>query len=331
MTAVKPLALAACLALSLIAPAHAASLAGRADVDAFIEQMVRNHGVNRDQLSATLLQADTKPSILAVFDKPSTARPWYRFRPSFVNDTLTQEGAAFWARHAALLQRASEQYGVDEAMIVAIIGIETRFGRNMGSFRVLDALATVAFDYPRRASYFQQELTAFLLLAQEERRDPTQFKGSYAGAMGWPQFMPSSFRQWAVDGDGDGQRDIWNNPADVIASVAHYFQQHGWQRGGAIVVAATAPKAVADQLAQDKFNLHYSVAELRAMGVTPAATLDDTAKAVLFPLEVAPGETEYWLGLQNFYTITRYNKSTLYAMAAQQLAEQIRQRRQNGR
>ncbi len=327
----KRLSLAASLLIALgQAPAHAASLAGRADVDAYIDQISHQHGLNRDEVRATLLAADTKPSILAIFDKPATGRPWYRFRPSFVNDGLARQGAAFWAKHAELLQSASQIYGVDPAMIVAIIGMETGYGRNTGSFRVLDALATVAFDYPRRASYFQQELTEFLLLAKEERRDPTEFKGSYAGAMGWPQFMPSSFRKWAVDGDADGHRDIWGNPADVIASVAYYFQQHGWQRGGEMVVAATAPKDLADRLAQDKFNLHYTVAELRAMGVTPGGAVDEQARAVLFPLEVAPGEVEYWLGLQNFYTVTRYNKSTLYAMAAHQLADAIRQRRQPG-
>lgn len=323
----KRLSFAASLLIALgQAPVHAASLAGRADVDAYIDQVSRQHGLNRDEVRAILMQADTKPSILATFDKPATARPWYRFRPNFVNDALARNGAAFWTRHASLLQSASQIYGVDPAMIVAIIGMETGYGRNTGSFRVLDALATVAFDYPRRASYFQQELTEFLLLAREERRDPAEFKGSYAGAMGWPQFMPSSFRKWAVDGDADGHRDIWGNPADVIASVAYYLQQHGWQRGGEMVVAATAPKDVADRLALDKFNLHYSVAELRAMGVMPGAAASDSALAVLFPLEVAPGEFEYWLGLQNFYTITRYNKSTLYAMAAHQLAENIRLR-----
>ena len=322
----KRLSLVACLLAAMTPPAQADSLAGRADVDAFIDQVSRSHGLDRDSVRATLMQADTKPSIIGIFNKPATSRPWHRFRPSFVNDGLAKSGAAFWARHAALLQRASQQYGVDESIIIAIIGMETGYGRNTGSFRVLDALATVAFDYPRRAAYFQQELADFLLLAKEEQRDPAEFKGSYAGAMGWPQFMPSSFRKWAVDGDGDGHRDIWANPADVIASVAHYLQQHGWQAGGERVIAAAAPKELADQLAQDKFNLHYTVAELRAMGVTPGQPVSDNALAVLFPLEVAPGEFEYWLGLQNFYTITRYNKSTLYAMAAHQLAQHIRER-----
>ena len=164
-------------------------------------------------------------------------------------------------------------------------------------------------------------------LAKEEGGDIKAFRGSYAGAMGWPQFMPSSFRKWAVDFDGDGHRDIWKNPTDVIGSVANYFQQHGWQKGADAVLPARVPSALGEKLAADKFNLHYTIAELRAMGVVVDAPIDGAVRAVVFPLETAPSVTEYWVGLQNFYTITRYNKSSLYAMAAVQLADRIREKR----
>ncbi|WP_312854336.1 lytic murein transglycosylase [Paludibacterium denitrificans] len=171
-----------------------------------------------------------------MLDRPSTSRPWYQFRGNFYNERLIRNGVAFWQAHHETLQRAEATYGVAPEMVVAILGIETNYGRNTGSFRLADALTTIAFDYPRRAEYFRGELTEFLKLAKEEGINPLQLKGSYAGAMGWPQFMPSSYRKWAVDFDGDGHRDIWNNPADAIGSVAHYFQLHGWRHGDDVLV-----------------------------------------------------------------------------------------------
>ncbi len=326
----KPLAtlLLSCFSLGCFSlPASAASLEGRADVAAFVERAIGETGIPRADIEAALAAADTKPNIPAIFDRPATSRPWHQFRPNFVNDRQVEGGVTFWATHAQSLFHAATQYGVDEALIVAIIGMESGYGRNTGSFRVLDALATVAFDYPRRAEYFQNELIAFLQLAKEEGGDIKAFRGSYAGAMGWPQFMPSSFRKWAVDFDGDGHRDIWKNPTDVIGSVANYFQQHGWQKGADAVLPARVPSALGEKLAADKFNLHYTIAELRAMGVVVDAPIDGAVRAVVFPLETAPSVTEYWVGLQNFYTITRYNKSSLYAMAAVQLADRIREKR----
>lgn len=325
----KRLLMAAALAggvMSSLAQADAAFLA-RPDVQRYIDEQVASGVFNRPELEAVFANVEIKPNIIAILDKPSTSRPWYQFRSSFYNERLLKSGVAFWQQHAAALQRAEQVYGVPPEMVVAILGIETNYGRNTGSFRLADALSTIAFNYPRRAEYFRGELTEFLKLAKEERIDPLSLKGSYAGAMGLPQFMPSSFRKWAVDFDGSGHRDIWNNVDDAIGSVAHYFQLQGWRHGDDIIIpAAVQPGVDVSGLVADKFNLHLTVGELKARGVLPQAQVADHVQAVLVPLETAPGVTEYWLGLNNFYVITRYNKSTLYAKVAQELAAELRLR-----
>lgn len=317
---------AALAVLPCLASADADFLA-RADVQRYIDEQVATGRFNRPELEALFANVELKPRILEILDRPSTARPWYQFRSSFYNERLLNDGVAFWRAHADALARAEQQYGVEPELIVAILGIETHYGRNTGSFRVADALSTIGFNYPRRAEYFRNELTELLLLAHEERLDPLTLKGSYAGAMGLPQFMPSSFRKWAVDFDGSGHRDIWNSPDDAIGSVANYFHLHGWVHGDDIVVPAVVQPGVnVDALVADKFNLHYTVGEIAAKGVWPQVQLPAQARAVLVPLEVAPGETQYWLGLNNFYVITRYNKSSLYAKAAQEIAREIKSR-----
>lgn len=314
--------LAAC---SLLAHADAALLA-RPDVQRYIDEQVATGEFARPDLEALFANVELKPSIITALDKPSTSRPWYQFHPNFLTSKMVDGGVAFWTQHAALLNKVEARYGVPPEMVVAILGIETRYGGNTGSFRVADALTTIGFDYPRRAAYFRGKLTEFLKLAKEEGKNPLLLKGSYAGAMGWPQFMPSSYRKWAVDFDGDGKRDIWSSPADVTGSIGNYFKLHGWQKGDDVVIPAdVVPGPQIDKLVSDKFNLHYTVGELKKMGVIPRAEVADNVPAVLFPLEVAPGEVQYWLGLGNFYTITRYNRSTLYAKVAQELAEQIRE------
>ena len=325
----KRLLMAAALAggvMSSLAQADAAFLA-RPDVQRYIDEQVASGEFNRPELEAVFANVETKPNIIAILDKPATSRPWYQFRPSFYNERLLKSGVAFWQQHAAALQRAEQVYGVPPELVVAILGIETNYGRNTGSFRLVDALSTIAFNYPRRAEYFRGELTEFLKLAKEERMDPLSLKGSYAGAMGLPQFMPSSFRKLAVDFDGNGHRDIWNNADDAIGSVAHYFQVYGWRHGDDVIIpAAVQPGVDISALVADKFNLHLTVGELKARGVLPQAQVADQIQAVLVPLETAPGVTEYWLGLNNFYVITRYNKSTLYAKVAQELASELRLR-----
>lgn len=317
---------AALAAIPCFAHADAAFLA-RADVQRYIDEQVATGRFNRPELEAVFANVELKPRILDILDRPSTSRPWYQFRNSFYNERLLNDGVTFWRAHADALARAEQVYGVEPEMIVAILGIETHYGRNTGSFRVADALSTIGFNYPRRAEYFRNELTELLLLAHEERLDPLTLKGSYAGAMGLPQFMPSSFRKWAVDFDGSGHRDIWNNPDDAIGSVANYFHLHGWIHGDDIVVPAVVqPGADVAGLSADKFNLRYTAGQLAAMGIQPQVPLPVRARAVLVPLEVAPGVTDYWLGLNNFYVITRYNKSTLYAKAAQEIAREIKSR-----
>ncbi|MDK2126207.1 lytic murein transglycosylase B [Parachitinimonas caeni] len=299
-------------------------LSQRPDVQIFIDEMSTRHGMDRSMLSAVLDQIQLKPRILAILDRPSTSRPWYEFRPNFVENQRIRQGVAFWYKHAKTLETISNHYEIPPEYLIAIVGVETMYGSNTGSFRVADALATIAFDYPRRAEYFRGQLEQFLLLAREEGNDPLSFRGSYAGAMGVPQFMPSSFREYAVDWDGDHHRDIWTNPADILASIANYFHAHGWKIGEPLVARAKVEGSGFQPLVDDKFNLHYTVEQLASFGVKPAEAVPASRQAVLVPLDVAPDRTEYWLGFNNFYVLTRYNKSTLYAMAVHELARKIR-------
>ncbi len=309
---------------SLLAYADPA-LISRPEVQEYIATTAREHGFNEAELLNLFTRIQPKPQIIDIFDRPATGRPWHVFRPNFVNKKRAETGAAFWRKHEKDIAEISKTYQVDPAVIVAILNVETLYGKNMGSFRVLDVLATAAFDYPRRADFFRKEMTEFLLLARGEKQDPLSFRGSYAGAMGWPQFIPSSFRAYAVDWDRDGHHDIWNTPVDAIASTASYLAQHGWLNGGDTIVPVNVEGEQIAELIADKFNLHYTVADLLQKGVTPLNELNADQKAVLFVLETEPGQMKYYLGFNNFYVITRYNKSTLYATAVLQLAEAIRE------
>lgn len=317
------------LGLSCLAQADDA-LVARDDVKSYITETARNYKFSETELTNLFSQVQSKPNILDILDRPATGRPWYEFRGNFVNRQRIQSGARFWQQNAATLEKVATTYKVDPAVIVAILGAETMYGRNTGSFRVLDVLSTLSFDYPRRAEFFRKEMTEFLLLAREEKTDPLSFRGSYAGAMGWPQFMPSSFRQYAVDWDRDGHHDIWSDQEDIIASVGHYLAEHGWQESSYNYIAADVSSDTIDDLLADKFNLHYTVSELMRKGVTPSAKIDPNEKAVVYVLETAPGQKKYYLGLNNFYVVTRYNKSTLYATAVLELAEEIRGAWQRG-
>ena len=298
-------------------------LADRPDVQAFIREMVARHGFNAAQLRTTFARAHAQPSIIAAMSKPAEAKPWYAYRAIFVNPKRIQGGVEFWRANAAALTEAERIYGVPPEIVVAIIGVETQYGGNMGKYRVLEALATLAFDYPRRAAYFRKELENFLLLARAEGIDPLAPRGSYAGAMGYGQFMPGSFQSFAVDFDGDGHRDLWRNPRDAIGSVANYFKKNGWRGGEPVATPARVegsryPALVSRQLGQPK----DSVASLRAQGVVPLEPVSDAQSAMLLEFEDRDGP-EYWLGFDNFYVITRYNRSQLYAMAAYQLSQAI--------
>lgn len=303
-----------------------AILLERVDVQNYINEQVKTGKFNRPELEAFFANTEHKQNIITIMDKPSTSRPWYQFKPNAVNAKMINEGGDFWRKNQSALTLASERYNVPAHVIAAIVGIETRYGKNTGTFRVADSLTTLAFDYPRRAELFREELTEFLLLAKEEKQDALTFKGSYAGAMGLPQFMPSSYRKWAVDLDGDGRRDIWTNSYDVAGSVGNYLRRHGWITGGKIVVPVSIDLNSNDALAalEENTQLKYTVKQLKKKGITPLEYVDDGEKAFVFKLETAPGVYEYYLGLNNFYTIWQYNHSRLYVKAVQEIADGIR-------
>lgn len=319
------LAVVTAIALVLVLGTARADYGDREDVKAYIAELVREHDFSGDELQQLFNQAEKKQSILDAIAKPAERTlKWHEYRRIFIKDQAYDQGLDFWNEHADALARAEKTYGVPARYIVAIIGVETRWGRIKGKYRVVDALATLGFDYPPRSKFFRKELTQALLLAREEGLDPIDLTGSYAGAMGYGQFIPSSFREYAVDFDGDGKKDIWDNPTDAIGSVANYFKRHGWQGQGPVTVLASMPsddKALSklDALANNDLKPSHSLGELRQMGLFVADLPNDT-QAALFRME-QPESAEYWLGLKDFYVITRYNHSRLYAMAVYQLGQ----------
>lgn len=295
----------------------------RPEVVTFIDEMARKHGFERAALQRVFSQVQTRPAIVRAMSAPATARPWHEFRSRYIDATRIAGGVKFWEQNAAALLRASREYGVPEEIVVATIGIETFYGRNTGTVKVIDALATLAFDYPSRAEWFRGELEEYLLLAREAGFDSLSVTGSYAGAMGIPQFLPSSYRKYAVDFDGDGRRNLWGDPADSIGSVANYYRTFGWLTGEPVTVPVEAGGSMVDAVIAAGIEPHLKVAELRRRGVVPLAPVSDEADAALFAVETESG-LRYWLGLQNFYVITRYNRSVNYAMAVHELAREIR-------
>lgn len=293
------------------------------NVDEFVAEMTRDYGFASEQLLALFAQAERKQAILDAISRPAErVKPWKEYRPIFITDSRIAQGVDFWRQNEEALTRAEQVYGVPPQVIVAIIGVETFYGRNTGNYRVIDALSTLGFDYPPRQPFFRQQLKEFLLLAREEQVDPLTLKGSYAGAMGLPQFMPSSFRAYAVDFDDDGHIDIWNNPVDAIGSAASYFKQHGWAAGGPVVARArVSGERVAEGLSPG-LDPVKTVAELRELGWTVESPVAEDMAVTAFRLEGADGD-EYWLGLPNFFVITRYNRSVMYAMAVHQLSEAL--------
>lgn len=296
------------------------------EIQPFAREMAAEHGIDQGEIEAALAGARVLSYVLEAMQRPAEAKPWRDYRPIFLTEQRIAGGVEFWNAHAPLLERARAQFGVPERIIVAIIGVETYYGSRAGSIRVLDALATLGFRYPRRAAFFRRELGHFLALGTEEKLDITAIEGSYAGAMGIPQFIPSSYRAYAVDFDGDGRRDLIGNVADAIGSVAAYLSRHGWVRDAAVAVAARVSGDGADALAAKGLEPHTSIAEYARAGIAPAARVTGDANAALIELEGAQG-VEYWLGFRNFYAVTRYNRSPLYAMAVHQLADEIDARR----
>ncbi len=295
----------------------------RPEVEAFIDEMVRKHDFSAGELGRLFAQVRSRPAILRAISTPSEALPWHQYRGRFVNEKRIADGVRFWRQNAATLARAAERYGVAQEIIVATIGIETSYGRNRGAFGVLEALTTLAFDYPRRAAFFRGELEEFLLLTRDNRFNALALKGSYAGAMGIAQFMPSSYRRYAVDFDGDGRVDLWSTPVDAIGSVANYYHVHGWRDGEAVVVLADAGASSVDGVSVANLMPVITVAELRGRGVEPLSVVSDDVKAALFVVQAEHGAQPY-LGLNNFYVITRYNRSINYALAVHELASELR-------
>ena len=295
------------------------------NVQAFIHYQNQVNGLDIQYLNYFFSQVGYRSNIISIMNRPGTSRPWYEFQKANSGLAKINAGRAFYQQHRAVIDRVAAQYGVPAELIVAILGIETNYGKTMGNIRVADSLATLAFDYPRRGAFFQKELGDFLKLAQEEKRDPFEFTGSFAGAMGMSQFMPSSFRRFAVDFDGDGQRNIWTSVADGAASIANYMKQHGWQTGKPMIVpvsiAQVNPQILA--LIDEKTALNRTIGQLRQMGVQPTQMIPDNEPAILYRLEVAPNDYRYFVGLNNFYSVWQYNHSRLYVTAVRDIANGI--------
>ena len=290
-------------------------------LDSFIEEMARDGQFTQEDLQSLFAGAQRQQAILDAIARPAEkARPWKDYRAIFLTEQRLAEGQAFMARHQEALQRAEQQYGVPGEIISAIIGVETFYGRNTGKWKVIDGLSTLAFDYPPRAPFFRQQLREFLLLCREQQLDPLTLTGSYAGAMGLPQFMPGSFRKWAVDFDGDGHIDIWSNPVDAIGSVANYFRQHGWIAGGPVASRASLSRPEAAEAVTTQLEANSKAGQLRRIGWQSSMPLPDAMPVTAFRLEGDTGD-EFWMGLPNFYVITRYNHSAMYAMAVHQLSQ----------
>ncbi|EPM45480.1 lytic murein transglycosylase B [Pseudomonas syringae pv. actinidiae ICMP 19073] len=313
--------------LGSVQEALAGDYEGSPQVAEFVGELTRDYGFAGEQLMGLFREVERKQAILDAISRPAErVKQWKEYRPMFITDTRIARGVDFWRQHEAALARAEQEYGVPAQIIVSIIGVETFFGRNTGNYRVIDALSTLGFDYPPRAPFFRKELREFLLLAREQQVDPLTLKGSYAGAMGLPQFMPSSFRAYAVDFDGDGHINIWTDPDDAIGSVASYFKRHGWVAGQQVVSRATARGDRVDEGLSPALDPVMSVGELRQLGWASHDALRDDMPVTAFRLEGDNGP-EYWLGLNNFYAITRYNRSVMYAMAVYQLSESLVQAR----
>jgi membrane-bound lytic murein transglycosylase B len=312
-----------CLALLLFAASALAIDVDRDDVAMFIDTMVTEHAFEREPLRRTLSEARVKTSILDAIARPAEKTlTWGEYRAIFLTPERIQAGAEFWRDNRDELERISEQSGIPVEILVGIIGVETYFGRITGGHRVLDALTTLAFDYPPRQTFFRRELKEFLLLVREEGMQATDAVGSYAGAMGRPQFMPSSYRAYAVDATGDGKRDIWNSWSDVAGSVANYMATHGWRSGEPVTTQATLGAGWQGPPPENTLQPKDTVLSLSKRGVLFATELPADSASQLLTLE-GKGGVEHWVGFHNFFVITRYNRSVMYALAVHQLGQEI--------
>ena len=308
--------------LSSVSPTYAVDLE-RPDVKVFMDTMVQEHDYDRETLQDILRQAEIKQKIVDSISRPAEGTlTWAEYRPIFMTKERIQAGAVFWHENRAALEKVSSDTGVPIEIMVGIIGVETYFGRITGGHRVLDALATLSFAYPPRSKFFRSELEHFLLLVREEDMQATDAVGSYAGAMGRPQFMPSSYRAYAVDSTGDGKRDIWNNWTDVAGSIANYFLEHRWKTGEEVVALATTGTNWSGFSPRNILKPEDTVNSLSKKGVMFSTNLPNDDIAQLITLDGANG-SEYWVGFHNFFVITRYNHSAMYALAVHQLGQEI--------
>src|SRR6516225_4042848 len=325
----------ACLAsLATLADAAPASYAQRPEVLAFIDEMVRERGFDAKALRRLFAQVEYQPKVIELISRPVLAPPkWYEFAPRFLAPERVNAGVAFWRAHEHALALAEQEFGVAPEIIVAIIGVETYYGRYTGAYRVLDALTTLAFDYPRRADFFRGELKEFLILARDERIPPLEPRGSYAGAMGLPQFMPSSIRAYALDYDADGKVDLAYDADDAVGSVANYLARHGWQRGQPLTSPALIEDDARDAVLQ-KLDAGVSerqpLAQWQADGVDAFDSFEGLAPdpVGLLMLEEEGGPS-YWIVFNNWFVITRYNRSRLYASAVAELAQALKEAARN--
>jgi membrane-bound lytic murein transglycosylase B len=305
-------------ACTLSLSVHAADLPG---IPEFIDEMVAKHHFNRAELSQLFVEAQHRPSIIDAITRPATKKPWGEYRAVFVNPQRVKAALAFWQQHRVALQRAEQQYGVPQEIILGILGVETLYGKNMGNYRVLDALTTLAFDYPKRAPFFRSELENYLLLTRDLQLDRLDLKGSYAGAIGIPQFMPSSYRKYAVDFNDNHKTDLRNEAEDAIGSVANYLHGYGWQANEAVAIRAQVENAIPNDLIENKTVQSLVVWAKQGVHSNEAVAFNRTARVMRFTM---PDSYQFWLGFNNFDVITRYNTSDYYALSVFELAEAIR-------
>ncbi|NND58775.1 MAG: lytic murein transglycosylase B [Gammaproteobacteria bacterium] len=315
----------------LLAVANTAIAFDQEQIDTFVDDVVARYDLDRSWVSSLLQQAERKQSILDAISRPAErTREWHEYRDLFVTDQRIAAGQRFWAEHEDTLATVAEECGVPAEIIVAILGVETQYGRQTGGYRVIDALSTLAFAYPPRSDFFRGELEQFLLMVQEHDVDPTSAKGSYAGAMGAAQFISSSYRNYAVDASGDGRIDLWRDWRDVIGSVANYLHTFGWRPDEPITYPVSIEPEQYEALKTERIELKWSAAELRARGIDIPVEVADDAEAMVMELITTDGP-QHFVGLKNFYVITRYNHSRMYAMAVHDLGWQIANRRKMAR
>ncbi|MEO7254756.1 MAG: lytic murein transglycosylase B [Casimicrobium sp.] len=307
--------------------AHAQDYKDRGEWAALRAELVTENNYDAAVLDATIARVKRQDKVITYMDTPIRApTPWYVYWPRHIGGDRLQRGAEFMRANRASFASAEQNYGVPASVVAAIIGVETVYGRITGNFRVIDALATLAFDYPRRAEFFRAELKELFLLAREQKRSPLDFTGSFAGAMGWPQFMPGSYRKWAVDFDNDQKIDLWNSPADIVGSVASFLAGHGWQRGEPVMLPIATPSAEIIASIDGGLSPRKPLKEYLAAGITITARdadvvlPSDEESVGIISLDNADGRNEYWLTFENFYVITRYNRSRMYASSVWSLA-----------